>query len=75
MSIFGGRFHREKLPQEEPIVYPIGYHREGNDLIIVEPEYTARWVKQFGDKVIAVTKMLAFLKSQYPDVTRFQVKK
>ncbi len=65
----------KKVPQDEPIVYPIGYHREGDDQIIVEPEYTAKWVRQYGDKVLAVTKMLAFLKSQYPDVTRFEIRK
>ncbi len=64
----------EVLPQDEPIVYPIGYYRE-DDLIIIEPDYTARWIKQFGDSRVAVTKMLAFLKGQYPEVTRFQIRK
>lgn len=66
---------RKKLPQDEPIAYPLGYHREGDDQIIVEPEYTAKWAKQYGDSRVAVTKMLAFLKSQYPEVTRFHIRK
>ncbi len=74
MSFFDRFFRKEKLPQNEPIAYPIGYRRE-DDLIIVEPEYTAKWVKQYGDSRVAVTKILAFLKSQYPEVTRFQIRK
>ena len=66
---------RKRLPQDEGIVYPIGYHREGDDQIIVESEYTDKWIKQFPDKIVAVTKMLAFLKSQYPEVTRFEIRK
>ncbi len=65
----------ERLPQDEGIAYPIGYRREGDDLIIVESEYTEKWVNQFPDKIVAVTKMLAFLKSQYPEVTRFEIRK
>ncbi len=75
MGFLDKLFHKEKLPQEEPIVYPIGYYREGDDQIIVESEYTAKWVKQYGDSRVAVTKMLAFLKSQYPDVSRFLIRK
>lgn len=75
MGLFNWLLRREKLPQDEPIAFPLGYHREGDDQIIVEPEYTAKWVKQFPDKVVAVTKMLAFLKSQYPDVSRFEIRK
>ncbi len=78
MRVFDRLFRKEKpeekLPQNEPIVYPIGYHRE-DDLIIIEPEYTAKWVKQYPDSGEAVKKMLAFLKSQYPEVSRFHIRK
>ncbi len=69
------RLFRRGLPQDEPIAYPIGYHREGDDQIIVESSYLARWVEQYGDPVTAVTKMLAFLKGQYPEVSKFLVRK
>lgn len=61
-------------PPVDGIFLPQGCSREA-DMIIVGQEYTSQWFEKYPDKVQAITKMMAFLKSQYPAITRFHIRK
>lgn len=56
------------------IFLPQGCTREGLTMII-HREYSGQWFKEYPDKITAVTKMLAFLKSQYPAISSFVIRK
>jgi len=74
MSLFDKLFHRKPVELGDGIFLPPGCSREG-DMIIVEPKYSSQWFKQYPDKYEAVKQMLAFLKKQYPAITRFHIRK
>ena len=61
-------------PPIDGIFLPQGCSRDG-DMIIVNPEYSSQWFEKYPDKREAVKQMLAFLKKQYPAITRFHIRK
>ena len=69
------KFWKRKFPPPvDGIFLPSGCMREG-DMIIVNSEYSDLWFKKYPDKREGVKEMLAYLKKQYPAITRFQVRK
>ena len=72
-------FRRKLKPEAFPppvdgLFLPVGCARDG-DTIVIGSEYMAQWIEEYPNKIEAVTKMLAFLKSQYPAISKFQIRK
>ena len=64
----------EYTPPADGIYLPAVCTRQ-DDMIIVSREYFSQWLREYPDSIMASSKMIAFLKKNYPAITRFQIRK